>query len=142
MEKITRRRFLFYILGGMFSIFGISILNIFAQYVWPPKGSSGEESNTLEAGNEEDIPLNTAKIVQFKKKPVIIIHLNEGFKSFSAVCTHLGCIVKWDEQKKNIFCPCHAGFFDTDGNVISGPPPSPLQKVTVKIINRRIFLEA
>ncbi|TDI85191.1 MAG: hypothetical protein E2O78_04900 [Caldithrix sp.] len=30
-------------------------------------------------------------------------------------------------------CPCHDGVFDVNGNVVSGPPPRPLQKYEVDV---------
>jgi Rieske Fe-S protein len=45
--------------------------------------------------------------------------------AISAGCTHLGCIVTWDEGQQIFKCPCHDGRFDAEGNVLSGPPPAP-----------------
>lgn len=45
---------------------------------------------------------------------------------YSNVCTHLSCRVKWDPEQEAYICPCHAAKFDIEGNVISGPPPRPL----------------
>jgi len=60
--------------------------------------------------------------------------------AISAGCTHLGCIVTWDEAKKIFKCPCHDGRFDVDGRVISGPPPAPLKRHRTRIDNGKIFL--
>ncbi len=60
--------------------------------------------------------------------------------AISAGCTHLGCIVTWDEENKIFKCPCHDGRYDTEGNVISGPPPKPLRRHRTKIEDDRILL--
>ena len=81
-------------------------------------------------------------MVQVGSKPVILVRQRDGFKAFSASCTHLGCLVKWDTGKKKFLCPCHAAEFDPNGNVLSGPPPAPLPEVTVKQVGNKVFLTA
>jgi Rieske Fe-S protein len=58
--------------------------------------------------------------------------------AISAGCTHLGCIVTWDEGQQIFKCPCHDGRFDAEGNVLSGPPPAP--RHPVKIEGGKIYL--
>ena len=60
--------------------------------------------------------------------------------AISATCTHLGCIVTWDEEKKYFKCPCHDGRYDGEGRVISGPPPKPLRRHKTKIEDGKILL--
>ena len=60
--------------------------------------------------------------------------------AISAGCTHLGCIVTWDEGQQIFKCPCHDGRFDAEGNVLSGPPPAPLGRHPVKIEGGKIYL--
>ena len=64
--------------------------------------------------------------VQVGSKAVILVRSRSGYRAFSAVCPHLGCLVKWDSAGKVFRCPCHAAVFDADGKVVSGPPPAPL----------------
>lgn len=42
------------------------------------------------------------------------------------LCTHLGCIPAYREDKKDFKCACHGGEFDTSGRETLPPPPSPL----------------
>ena len=60
--------------------------------------------------------------------------------AISAACSHLGCIVTWDEEQKIFRCPCHDGRFDGEGRVISGPPPGPLRRHKAKIEDGTILL--
>ncbi len=48
---------------------------------------------------------------------------------FSAVCRHLGCIVKWNTSENTWDCPCHGSRYDSCGEVIQGPANSDLALV-------------
>ncbi len=70
-------------------------------------------------------------IVEDEKGPIV----------FSSVCTHLGCTITWKSDEKQFLCPCHDGIFDSKGNVISGPPPRPMQRMNAKIENGKLYVE-
>ncbi|MFZ5481230.1 MAG: FAD-dependent oxidoreductase [Myxococcota bacterium] len=49
----------------------------------------------------------------------------------SAVCTHLGCVVGWNQSERRWECPCHGSRFDAYGKVLNGPAISDLAPVKV-----------
>jgi Rieske Fe-S protein len=65
---------------------------------------------------------------------VILVQAGEGqIKAFSAVCTHLGCIVEYKSDEQKFRCNCHGSVFDLQGKNIGGPAPAPLKPYRVEI---------
>lgn len=76
-----------------------------------------------------------------KESVVYIDREGDGYRALSATCTHLGCRVSWNVDKKQFLCPCHGGVYDRAGQVVSGPPPSPLARVNVRVNPQTAELE-
>jgi Rieske Fe-S protein len=72
---------------------------------------------------------------------VYIKRVNENeLVAISAACSHLGCIVTWDEEERVFKCPCHNGIYDPEGRVVSGPPPRPLRRHKTRIEDGKVLL--
>jgi len=59
----------------------------------------------------------------------------DTFIAFSINCTHLGCPVRWLAEADLFMCPCHGGVYYNDGTVAAGPPPAPLPRYQVRVLN-------
>ena len=86
------------------------------------------------------IPVGGGKI--FAAQTTVVTQPSAGeFKVFSAVCTHMGCIVNQIADGR-IDCPCHGSEYSiTDGAVLAGPAPKPLPAKSFKVTGDSIFLE-
>ncbi len=80
-----------------------------------------------------ELPVGGARTVIYGATPAVVIRTPESIRCFSLVCTHLGCIVQWQEGAKEFYCPCHDGRFDQFGEVLAGPPPLPLEQIPVRV---------
>ena len=80
---------------------------------------------------EADIPVGSGKI--FPDAQTVITQPKKGeYKAFSAICTHMGCVV--DSITNTINCPCHGSKYKiTDGSVVKGPATRPLAPKSVDV---------
>lgn len=140
MSQITRRDFL-KILNRALTVAGLAAIAApILAYFYPPSLEETPSEPVL-VGAENDIPLNTGKTIRYGRYPALVVNTNEGLRAYSAVCTHFACIVKWDAEKGQIACPCHAGYFDPlDGHVLAGPPPTPLASLPVEVRDGQVYL--
>ncbi len=67
------------------------------------------------------------KILKLGRKKFAVYRDENGrVKKMSAVCTHMGCFVRWNQAEGTWDCPCHGSRFAAKGKVLSGPAESPL----------------
>lgn len=132
-EKIKRRNFITGMLSGASVMLGGLILYPIMKYIFPPPQTEVIQ-NTVTVGKVDKFPNFSGTIFRFGNVPGILIRTQEGeFRAFSAVCKHLNCTVQFNKEHGDIWCPCHNGHYDLNGNNISGPPPRPLDKFDVLV---------
>jgi cytochrome b6-f complex iron-sulfur subunit len=138
---IGRRRFIRLVVGCSIVSLSPLVVTPVVGFLIPRKTEGAGTGGRTLAGTTTDIPPGSGKVVAMGSSPVIVINTESGVKAFSAVCTHLGCIVGYDSTAKAIICPCHDGRFNpATGAVVSGPPPAPLKPITVAVEKDQIYL--
>jgi cytochrome b6-f complex iron-sulfur subunit len=136
---MKRRGFLKILLAFLGSITFLSFAYTFLKYLISLPAKSAE-LKTLTI-HKSDVPSGEAKNIIFHNAPAVIINRpDKGYFAFSRICTHLGCLVEYSKSNLRFICPCHAGVYDLDGNVVSGPPPKPLTAIPLKIEGETIII--
>lgn len=133
---MPRRSFLKKLIGGVLGLTAVVFSVPALKYLMPEVKSGGENILTNADGKpipESEIKEGSSFIGLSGFGPTIVIRRDGKLRALSAVCTHLGCLVKWVPTEDIFFCPCHSGKFDVNGVNISGPPPSPLAMYNAEI---------
>lgn len=85
---------------------------------WLSKGE-GDSVEAVQRGEGRILSLNGRKVAAYRS--------DEGKVTLcSPVCTHLQCVVAWNNAERTWDCPCHGSRFKPTGEVISGPAEEPL----------------
>jgi Rieske Fe-S protein len=128
-------------LGTSVGAFLVSVLYPLSRYlVPPPAGESAAASVTLPVTAGAVKP-NTGQTFKFGSTPAILIRTPAGeLRAFSAVCTHLNCTVQYRADLSEIWCACHNGHFDLNGQNVAGPPPRPLDAYVVNVRGEQIVV--
>jgi glycine/D-amino acid oxidase-like deaminating enzyme/nitrite reductase/ring-hydroxylating ferredoxin subunit len=86
-------------------------------------GAEGRSLRSVRRGQAKIIEHNGEKVAAHRDPAGTLTLL-------SATCTHMGCLVRWNDAERSWDCPCHGSRFTTDGAVISGPAEKPLAEVS------------
>ena len=136
----NRRRLLQFLLGTGIGASILSFLYPILNFILPPQ-TRGSGSESQEVGQAEELKRNSGIVFQFGNQPALLVRTAEGeLRAFSAICTHLGCTVRYEPSSKVIWCPCHNGMFDLHGRNIGGPPPRPLPEYKVNLRNGKVVV--
>jgi glycine/D-amino acid oxidase-like deaminating enzyme/nitrite reductase/ring-hydroxylating ferredoxin subunit len=93
----------------------------FRDYVMPGSAKSVDE---IKPGEGAVLREGIRKIATYRDS-------DGNLHAFSAVCPHLGCVVRWDACEKTWDCPCHGSRFDALGCVLNGPAISDLERAEI-----------
>jgi glycine/D-amino acid oxidase-like deaminating enzyme/nitrite reductase/ring-hydroxylating ferredoxin subunit len=83
-----------------------------------------------EADSVRELKPGTGMIIKSKAGKVAAYRDADGnVTKRSAICTHMGCVVRWNQSEATWDCPCHGSRFKPNGEVIAGPAEAPLKPV-------------
>jgi cytochrome b6-f complex iron-sulfur subunit len=105
-----------------------------------PRVADGEFGGVFTVGAVEDFP--PGSVTPFNEGRFYLVRLDDGgFLALYRSCTHLGCAVPWDTEKRRFVCPCHGSEFEADGAVLNPPAPRPLDLFQVAIESGQVTVD-
>ena len=147
-----RRKFCKVGLAGIGTVFGAAAIGGGTVFLGSPALTNLIEGQWIEVGSVDDFDgeVYSQVILEFEiqdgwayvaERRLAYVRKNgEEFVAISAVCTHLGCNVRFEEERNEFVCPCHAGIYDENGINIAGPPPAPLTKLPIKVEEGMVYI--
>jgi len=138
-QPMTRRAFLGWALGisllGLFGQAGTALFQFFKPRVEP-----GTFGGKVVAGQVGEFQPGTVSHVP--KGRFYISRLEDGgLLALWQRCTHLGCTVPWREEEGQFHCPCHSSLFNSQGEVMGGPAPRPLDIFPMEIVDGQVVVD-
>jgi cytochrome b6-f complex iron-sulfur subunit len=118
-DRLERRRFLTRLTLGTLGGGALVMLAAIFRFPFPRVRS---QSEIVRIGRAVDYPLHRYTFVA--RGNVFVYRDRKGIRVLSAVCTHLGCVLRASES--GFHCPCHGSRFDQNGVPLSGPAGRPL----------------
>ena len=118
-------------------VMGELIFGTFA-FLWPRRKGPKVETVFI-AGKVTDFKVG--EVIPFRKERAFILRREGGFLAISAICTHLNCIVNWNDVLRKFECPCHGAKFNQNGEVLEGPPPRPLDLYKLQIVAGNLVID-
>ncbi len=152
---VGRRQFLSLLTGGTIAATTAAVLYPVVQYFIPPTGAGGGDGVAAKGRDGKDIQVDKLLAQATAGTPVlalglvvgggdatyIVINDQKEIANFgiNAVCTHLGCVVPWDNGAQQFKCPCHGSAYDKDGGLVRGPAPQPLALVKATVKDNKVL---
>lgn len=134
---VSRRRFVEVCIGGMGVASAGAVGYPIVAFLGRPQNVEGSQTIRVPVA---DLSEDQAHYVDWQGQQIVVLFTGRKPKVFSAACTHLGCIIAWDNVKHRFQCPCHGAVFDDEGRVVSGPVSRSLTEVPFKIENDQVVI--
>ena len=146
-SKFDRRSFLRKVCS-LFSFIGFFAAMVFYLLYAFPKQVRKKKIVNVYVCEEEELPILGVKkyLIDYPlygksiTKKIFIVNTGKELFALSANCTHLGCLVSWYWPENRFRCPCHFGQYDIRGNVVAGPPPAPLNRLSLEIKHQKVYI--
>jgi Rieske Fe-S protein len=152
-KEVSRRQFMSAVTWAIGALIGVGLGIPAIAYLIGPALRRSEEQIWIRLGSASKVELGIPTLFKARierktgwivteQELSVYVRTDNGrdFVAMSSICTHLGCRVRWISDQAQFFCPCHNAAFDQEGNVVTGPPPRPLDRYEVKEEDGQLYV--
>ncbi len=145
-HHISRREFIALATASVGTLIGAAVGLPALAYLIQPALKANTSDTWIPLGTLDSFTVGTPALATFTRSQVngwekstqsygvfVLRKSVDEVTVFSNICTHLSCRVNWDADRSLYICPCHDGHFDTEGKVVAGPAPRPLDRYETKV---------
>lgn len=100
---------------------------------YQPVAAANRYGGVFELGPLDDLPAVGEPPLHHAEGRFYLVRTEAGLLALHKVCTHLDCLLGWDEHNGRYLCPCHGSQFAADGQVLSGPAERSLSRFVVRL---------
>ena len=151
-EGSSRRNFYVLAIYGLWAAISAALgLPALVYLLFPPKAKKSDP--WIEIGDIERMAPNSPveltyrrtridgwKVISEKSTAWVVKTAANQVTAFGPQCTHLGCAYHWEDAKGVFLCPCHTSLFSSDGKVVAGPAPRPLDRYQTKLNGTKLLI--
>ena len=128
----SRRAFLSVVLVGSLGLLATRLFSMGATFL-RPRIESGMFGGIFHLGSVADLPALGDPPLNHPAGRFYLVNTDRGVLALDKVCTHLDCLVAWDDQAAHFVCPCHGSRFAVDGAYLSGPAERSMDRFSVAL---------
>jgi cytochrome b6-f complex iron-sulfur subunit len=139
--EMNRREFLTYAWGAALGLLVLETgaASFFFMY---PRFKAGEFGGKFFIGPESALPDHSAAPQPYPAGKFWMVTTVDGeARALYMVCTHLGCLYKWEPSNGRFECPCHGSKFTHDGWYIEGPAPRSLDYFETDVVDGVVVVD-
>ncbi len=102
-----------------------------------PRRKAGEYGGIFNLGLVRDLPAAGSSPGWYAEGRFWLVRTEAGLLALSGTCTHLDCLMGWDEATSSFVCPCHGSLFAADGLYVKGPAPRSLDRFVIQLLDEQ-----
>lgn len=133
VRNLGRRELLSWSLMAASAALTAKLLDVSLRFAHPAV-AAGEFGGQFDLGPVADLPDSDAPPVNHPAGRFFLVRTHAGVTAFHKVCTHLSCLLAWDDQTAAFVCPCHGSQFSRTGELATGPATRGLDQFAVQLV--------
>lgn len=104
-------------------------------YTFVRASRATQQPTRFDAGTVAEFLASGEAPLPFPEGGFWLAQTQEGAAALDGVCTHLDCLLGWDDQSHQFICPCHGSRFDATGRHVAGPAPRAMDRFAVEVVD-------